>query len=114
MDALDSAAPAEKNPDGLDFVLQGSRFNILENKVALAVPDGNPKEIKSYEDLKDKLIAGGILLCMGNADVPVGQYTSKILKYFELDEEALARDGKITYASNVKEVTCLLYTSRCV
>ncbi|NMA00353.1 MAG: molybdate ABC transporter substrate-binding protein [Clostridiaceae bacterium] len=105
MDALDSAAPAEKNPDGLDFVLQGSRFNILENKVALAVPDGNPKEIKSYEDLKDKLIAGGILLCMGNADVPVGQYTSKILKYFELDEEALARDGKITYASNVKEVT---------
>lgn len=105
MDALDSAAPAEKNPDGLDFVLQGSRFNILENKVALAVPDGNPKDIKSYEDLKDKLIAGGILLCMGNADVPVGQYTSKILKYFELDEEALARDGKITYASNVKEVT---------
>ena len=105
MDALDSAAPAETNPDGLDFVLQGSRFNILENKVALAVPDGNPKEIKSYEDLKDKLIAGGILLCMGNADVPVGQYTSKILKYFELDEEALARDGKITYASNVKEVT---------
>ncbi|MGI6617928.1 MAG: molybdate ABC transporter substrate-binding protein [Saccharofermentanales bacterium] len=105
MDALDSAAPAEKNPDGLDFVLQGSRFNILENKVALAVPDGNPKDIKSYEDLKEKLLTGGILLCMGNADVPVGQYTSKILKYFELDEEAHARDGKITYASNVKEVT---------
>ncbi len=105
MDALDSAAPAEKNPDGLDFVLQGSRFDILENKVALAVPDGNPKQVESYENLKEKLLSGDILLCMGNADVPVGQYTSKILKFFELDEDALARDGKITYASNVKEVT---------
>jgi molybdate transport system substrate-binding protein len=105
MDALDSAAPAEKNPDGLDFVLQGTRFDILENKVALAVPEGNPKEVKSYDDLKEKLLTGDILLCMGNADVPVGQYTSKILKYFELEEDALARDGKITYASNVKEVT---------
>ena len=42
---------------------------------------------------------------MGNSDVPVGQYTQKILAFYELDEEALANAGVITYGSNVKEVT---------
>ena len=42
---------------------------------------------------------------MGNSDVPVGQYTQKILAYYGLDEEKLAAAGKITYGSNVKEVT---------
>ena len=42
---------------------------------------------------------------MGNSDVPVGQYTQKILAYYALDEEALAAAGVITYGSNVKEVT---------
>ena len=37
MNALDASCDAEKNPDGLDFVLQGSRINLLENKVVLAV-----------------------------------------------------------------------------
>ena len=35
----------------------------------------------------------------------VGQYTQKILKFYELDEESLAAAGFITYGSNVKEVT---------
>ena len=47
----------------------------------------------------------GPLLVMGNSDVPVGQYTQKILAYYDLDEEALAKAGKITYGTNVKEVT---------
>ena len=47
----------------------------------------------------------GPLLVMGNSDVPVGQYTQKILAYYGLDEEALAKAGKITYGTNVKEVT---------
>ena len=34
---------AEKNPDGLDMLLAGSRIDLLENKVALAVTDGNPR-----------------------------------------------------------------------
>ena len=45
------------------------------------------------------------MLAMGNADVPVGQYTQKILKYFDLSETELAAAGVITYGSNVKEVT---------
>ena len=105
MDQLDITASAEVNKDGLDFVLAGTRFNILENKVALAVPDGNPKGIQSYDDLIADLKDGSVILAMGNNDVPVGQYTQKILKYYELSEEELAAKGVITYGSNVKEVT---------
>ena len=105
MNQLDITASAEVNTDGLDFVLADTRFNILENKVALAVPEGNPAGINSYDDLKAGLENGTILLAMGNADVPVGQYTQKILKFFGLVEEDLASAGTITYGSNVKEVT---------
>ena len=105
MNQLDINADPAVNTDGLDFVLEGSRFNILENKVALAVPDGNPANIHSYDDLIAGLKNGSIMLAMGNADVPVGQYTQKILKYYELEEVDLAAAGVITYGSNVKEVT---------
>lgn len=105
MNELDVTADAEANPDGLDFVLQGSRIDLLENKVALAVPEGNEKGIDSYDTMAAGLKDGSIMLAMGNADVPVGQYTQKILAYYELSEEELANAGCITYGSNVKEVT---------
>lgn len=105
MNQLDITAKPEANPDGLDFVLEGTRFNILENKVALAVPEGNPAGIESYDDLAAKLKDGKVVLAMGNSDVPVGQYTQKILAYYELSEEDLAAAGSVTYGSNVKEVT---------
>ena len=105
VDQLDINAAEEKNPDRLDFVAEGTRINLLENKVTLVVPADNPKGIQSFDDLAALLKDGEVLLGMGNSDVPVGQYTQKILQYFELDEEALAAAGKITYGSNVKEVT---------
>ena len=105
MNQLDKDASADVNTEGLDFVLAGSRFNILENKVTLVVPEGNPKNILSFDDLAAGLKDGSILLAMGNSDVPVGQYTQKILKYYELDEDALAAAGCLTYGTNVKEVT---------
>lgn len=105
MDQLDANADPSVNTEGLDFVLEDSRFDILENKVALAVPDDNPKNINSYDDMKAGLEDGSILLAMGNSDVPVGQYTQKILTYLDLDEATLANAGNITYGSNVKEVT---------
>ncbi len=105
MNQLDAAADASVNTDGLDFVLAGTRFDILENKVALAVPDGNPAKIHSYEDLAAGLRAGSVMLAMGNSDVPVGQYTQKLLAYYALSEEDLAGSGCITYGGNVKEVT---------
>ena len=105
MNQLDIAASAEANPEGLDFVDDDTRVDLLENKVVLCVPEGNPKGIESFEDLAAHLKAGDILFCMGNSDVPVGQYTQKILAYYDLDEAALAAAGVITYGSNVKEVT---------
>ena len=105
MNQLDSAADPKVNTDGLDFVLQGTRIDLLENKVALAVPYGNPKGIDSFDALAEKLVDGSVLLAMGNSDVPVGQYTQKIFAFYGLDESALAASGVLTYGSNVKEVT---------
>ncbi len=105
MDQIDITADAEKNPDGLDFVLQGTRLNLLENKVVLVVPEGNPAGINSFDDLANALNAGNIKMAMGNEDVPVGQYTQKIFAYYGLDEATLAANGVLTYGSNVKEVT---------
>ena len=106
MNQLDAAKDADGgNTDGLDFVLSETRIDLLENKVALAVPEGNPANINSYDDLVAGLKDGSIVLAMGNSDVPVGQYTQKIFAYYELDEEALAAAGVLTYGTNVKEVT---------
>ena len=107
MNALDGSliGNTEKNPDGLDRIVTGSRIDLLENKVTLAVPEGNPKGIESFDQLAELLKSGDVLLAMGNSDVPVGQYTMKIFDYYGLDEAALAASGVLTYGSNVKEVT---------
>ena len=105
MNQLDITASADVNTDGLDFVDPSTRVDLLENKVVLCVPEGSDKGIDSFDALAEHLKAQDILFCMGNSDVPVGQYTQKILAYYGLDEEALAAAGVITYGSNVKEVT---------
>lgn len=105
MDQLDASKDNTANPEQLDFINSDSRMDLLENKVVLVVPENNPKNINSFDDLKSKLESGEVLLAMGNSDVPVGQYTQKILQYWGLDEKALADAGEITYGSNVKEVT---------
>ena len=105
MNALDGTLKdnADKNPDGLDMLVAGSRIDLLENKVALAVPEGNPKGIESFDQLADLLKNGEVMLAIGNSDVPVGQYTQKIFAYYGIDEAAIA--SKLTYGNNVKEVT---------
>ena len=101
MNQLDKDADSEVNTEGLDYVLEGTRINLLENKVVLAVPDGNPKGIESFADLgTDKLS----LLALGNEDVPVGQYSEEILTNLGMLDQ-LEQENKITYGSNVKEVT---------
>ena len=105
MNQLDITASADVNTDGLDFVDPSTRVDLLENKVVLCVPEGSDKGIDSFDALAEHLKAEDILFCMGNSDVPVGQYTQKILAHYDLDEEALAAAGVITYGSNVKEVT---------
>ena len=105
MNQLDITASADVNKDRLDFVDSETSVDLLENKVVLCVPEGSDKGIDSFDALAEHLKAQDILFCMGTSDVPVGQYTQKILAYYDLDEEALAAAGVITYGSNVKEVT---------
>ena len=94
---------ADKNPDGLDMLVEGNRLDLLENKVVLAVAEGNDKGIDSFDKLAELLKSGDVMLAIGNEDVPVGQYTKKIFAYYEIDEATIAE--KLTYGSNVKEVT---------
>ena len=42
MNQLDASKDANANSDRLDFVKDGSRVNLLENKVVLVTPEGNP------------------------------------------------------------------------
>lgn len=105
MNAMDGSLidDKDKNPDGLDLIVTDSRINLLENKVTLAVPEGNPKGIESFDQLAELLKSGDIMLAIGNSDVPVGQYTEKIFACYGLDEAALT--DCLTYGNNVKEVT---------
>ena len=105
MNAMDGSliGDTEKNPDGLDLIVTDSRIDLLENKVTLAVPEGNPKGIESFDQLAELLKGGDVMLAIGNSDVPVGQYTLKIFNYYGIDETAVA--DKLTYGNNVKEVT---------
>lgn len=100
MNGLDATQDAEKNPKKLDFIDPTTRINLLENKVDLVVPKDNPSNIKSFKD-----IANCKMIALGNSDVPVGSYSLAILKYLGLDVAALEKAGKITYGTNVKEVT---------
>ena len=105
MNAMDGSliGDTEKNPDGLDLIVTDSRVDLLENKVTLAVPAGNPKGIESFDQLAQLLKSGDVLLAIGNSDVPVGPYTQKIFAYYGLDEAAMT--DCLTYGNNVKEVT---------
>lgn len=105
MNQLDKTQDEKKNPGHLDFIIPDTRINLLENHVVLVTPEGNPGHVENFNDMAAKLQAGSIRLVMGNSDVPVGQYTQKILAYYGLNEQELANAGHISYGSNVKEVT---------
>lgn len=99
MNQLDISADSSVNTEGLDFVLAGSRINLLENKVVLVVPEGNPAGITSFDDIAADKIS---MIALGNSDVPVGQYSQEILTNMGIWD---AIQSKVTFGSNVKEVT---------
>ena len=85
------------------FQRSGAGINMAETeKEILAAIDAG---INYFDDMTAGLSDGTIMLAMGNGDVPVGQYTQKILAYYGMNEETLAAAGAITYGTNVKEVT---------
>lgn len=101
MNQMDIKADPKENTEKLDFVLDGTRFNIVANKVVMIVPKGvNPKKINDFKDVVTDKVG---LIALGNSDVPVGQYSQEIYTNLGLWDQ-LNQQKKITFASNVKEV----------
>lgn len=98
MDDID----AEKG--GADFILSSLRSDFLENSVVLAVNDVNKKNIKSFNDLLALINKKDVLIAIGNNDVPVGEYTLDIFKYFNINTKELDKYSLLSYGTNVKEV----------
>lgn len=100
-DIFISAGQKQMNGLGDKYIADGTRFNIVSNKVVMVVPKGHNK--KKISDFKDVMTDKVALIALGNSDVPVGQYSVEIYKNLGL-WDALEKSGKVTYASNVKEV----------
>ena len=101
MNQMDIDADPKVNTEKLDFVMKGTRFNIVSNKVVLIVPKGvNPKGINDFKDVVSDKVS---LVALGNSDVPVGQYSQEIYTNLGLWDQ-LNSMNRISFASNVKEV----------
>ncbi|MCR5389046.1 MAG: molybdate ABC transporter substrate-binding protein [Lachnospiraceae bacterium] len=111
MNQLDINADPEINTEGLDFVEADYRKNILENKVVLVTAEGSDKGIATFDDFAKALKDDDVLIALGNDDVPVGQYSNKILDYYGIDKDAVA--SKISYGTNVKEIVTQVIESSC-
>jgi molybdate transport system substrate-binding protein len=100
MNQLDIKADPKANTEKLDFVMPGTRFNIVSNKVVLIVPKGHAAGIKDFKAAATDKVK---LIALGNSDVPVGQYSEQIFKSLGIWDK-LNAEKKITFGSNVKEV----------
>lgn len=96
MDELDPTSDKRDSDVAID---SDSRLDLLENEVTLAIKEDSKKDIKSFEDLNSDLVE---TIALGNADVPVGQYSESILKNMGIWDDI---QNKVSFASNVKEVT---------
>lgn len=96
MDELDPKRESKASNITID---PNTRFDLLENEVVLAVKENSNKDIRSFDDIKTDKVE---TIALGNADVPVGQYSESLLKNMGIWE--MIQD-KISFGSNVKEVT---------
>ncbi len=99
MDELDPNRASKASKITID---PNTRFDLLENEVTLAVKEDSNKDIRSFDDIKKDVVE---TIALGNADVPVGQYSESLLKNMGIWE--MIQD-KISFGSNVKEVTSWL------
>lgn len=100
MNEMDITADPAVNTEGLDMIAQDTRYDLLTNTVVLVVPKGSEAGIAFFEDVAGNKVS---LMALGNNDVPVGQYAQEIFTFMGVWDQ-LNADGKITFASNVKEV----------
>jgi molybdate transport system substrate-binding protein len=92
---------AKKQMDALEeggYLLEGTRKNLLNNKVVLIVPEGSTLGLKSFEDVAGDAVK---LVALGNSDVPVGQYAQEVFTTLGSWD---AISAKASLGANVKEV----------
>ena len=103
---IEEGAPADifisaamKQMDELDkggFIKKDSIVKLLENKVVLIQPKDAKTEISSFEDVATDKVS---MVAIGNADVPVGQYTEQIYKNLGLWDQVAAKANLATNVS---------------
>jgi molybdate transport system substrate-binding protein len=92
---------AQKQMDALadgGYLLDGSRKDLLTNKLVLIVPEGSTLGLKGFEDAAGESVK---LIALGNADVPAGQYAQEVFTTLGIWDQVSA---KASLGSNVKEV----------
>jgi len=97
-DLFISAGQRQMNALAGAFIDDDTRKDLLVNSVVLIVPQGSTKGISSFEDC---LTAKVSLMALGNADVPVGQYSEEIFKFLKGWDIVIK---KASLGGNVKEV----------
>lgn len=105
---IEQGAPADlflsaamKQMDELEkagWMKKDSIEKLLENKVVLIKPADSKLEIDSFEDVATNQVS---MAAIGNADVPVGQYTEEIYRNLNLWEQVYP---KANLATNVRQV----------
>ncbi len=98
-DVFVSAAQKQMNTlEEKDLIDKDTRLDLLVNKVVMIVPKGSDLGIKSFEDVKEDKVTR---IALGEASVPVGQYSEEIYKHLNLWD---AIQSKITFGNNVRIV----------
>lgn len=80
------------------FILEGSKVELLENKVVLVIPAGKDKP-DSFENIGD-----AAKTAIGEPEtVPAGEYAVDVLTYYKVLDTLEAAD-KLVYANDVRQV----------
>ncbi|MBR4544550.1 MAG: molybdate ABC transporter substrate-binding protein [Oscillibacter sp.] len=87
--------------DGGGFLSDNSRVKFLENALVLAVPDGNPRKIRSFAHMASLIRQRSVRLAAANISDPLGAYTQKLFSYHSLNKSALSRC--VSYALDARE-----------
>ena len=103
---IERGAPADlflsASPQEAQALFRGGRcerpVTFTTNTIVLIARQGDPKRIRSVFGLR----RGGLRLSIGNAAVPIGDYTRRLLR--ELRLTAVLRANRVSEVSNVGQV----------
>jgi molybdate transport system substrate-binding protein len=100
VDIFMSAAQKQMNAlEDESLLLDGSRTDLLENKVVLIVPEGSTLGITSFEDLAKDEVKN---VAIGDpASVPAGQYAEEVLTSLNIKDKV---EAKANLGTDVRQV----------